>query len=240
MQTRAVILASRRATTPSCARVRRNGAPARMSLVIRAGASSPAAGVGMRPRARCVVRVATDLVWQAAECVVRGLLLPADREQAGLPAAEALLVAKQEPEHHRDPWALAGELVRLGQVLRLPGPRHAEQVVGRTGLVAVLRDPELLVAVVLAEQLREHAQVRERHSLLALRLRERRLARAAVVRMVGVDVEAVLLQSVLVQRIQERDRRDRRPLAARRVVAPRVGGATGDYLLAQVGRVDAE
>src|SRR6188508_3041165 len=230
MQTRAVMLASRRRTTVSCARVRRNGAPARMSLVIRAGASSPAAGVGMRALARCGVLVATCLVWQAAEGVVRGLLLPADREQAGLPAAEAPLVAEQEPEHHRDPRVVARHLVSLGQVLRLPGPRHAEQPVWRTGLVAVLRDPELLVAVVLAEQLREVAQVRERHGLLALRLGRRRLARAAVVRVVRVDVEAALLQPVLVQRVQERDRRDRRPLAARRVVTARVGGTAGDDL----------
>src|SRR5215510_1544973 len=198
MQTRAVMLASRRATTPSWARVKRNGA-ARMSVVIRAGASSPAAGVGMRALARCGDLVATGLVWQAAEGVVRGLLLPADREQAGLPPAETPLVAEQEPEHHRDPRVLARHLVGLGQVLRLPGPRHAEQPIGRTGLVAVLRDPELLVAVVLAEQLREVAQVRERHGLLALRLGRRRLARAAVVRVVRVDVEAVLLQPVLVQ-----------------------------------------
>ena len=33
------------------------------------------------------------LVWQAAERVVGGLLLPADGEEAGLPAAQALLVA---------------------------------------------------------------------------------------------------------------------------------------------------
>src|SRR5262245_31022649 len=229
MQTRAVMLASRRATTVSCARVRRNGAPARMSLTIRAGASSPAAGVGIR--ARCLVLVATYLVWQAAEGVVRGLPLPADREEAGLPTAQAAFVAEQEPEHHRDPRVLARHLVRLSQVLRLPGPGHAEQPVGGAGLVAVLRDPELLVAVVLAEQLREVAQVRERHGLLALRLARRRLARAAVVRMMGVDVEAVLLQPVRVQRVQERDRRDRRPAAPSRVVAPRVGGPAPDDLL---------
>src|SRR5689334_20133985 len=140
-QTRAAMLARRLAATSSCARVRRNGAPARMSLTIRAGASSPAAGAGIRALPRCEVLVATCLVWQAPERVVRRLLLPAGREQAGLPAAEAPLVAKQEPEHHRDPRVLARDLVRLRQVLRLPDPRDPEQPVRRTGLVAVLRDP---------------------------------------------------------------------------------------------------
>src|SRR5262245_6026313 len=108
------------------------------------------------------------LVWQAPERVVRRLLLARGREEAGLPAAEAPLVAEQEPEHHRDPRVLARELVRLRQVRRLLDPRHAEEPVGRTRLVAVLGDPQLLAAVVVTEQLRQHADVGERDRLLAL------------------------------------------------------------------------
>src|SRR3954463_1528884 len=95
------------------------------------------------------------LVWQAAECVVGGLLLPTDGEETGLPTAQPALVAEQEPEHHRDPRVLARDRVGLRQVLRLLDPRDPEAAVGRAGLVAVLRDPELLVAVQLAEQLRQ-------------------------------------------------------------------------------------
>src|SRR6185295_14723192 len=105
MQTSAVMLASRRAAAASWLRVRKNGAPDRMSETIRGGASSAlsATGAGMRPLPRCGVPIATVLVWQAPEGVVRRLLLAGRREQAGLPAAEAAFVAEQEPEHHRDP-----------------------------------------------------------------------------------------------------------------------------------------
>src|SRR4051794_22121838 len=232
MHTSAVTLASRRAATSSCVRVSRNGAPARMSLTIRAGGSSAAAGVGIRSPSRCDVRIATLLVWQAAERVVRRLLLAADGEEAGLPAAQPPLVAEQEPEHHGDPRVLARDGVGLGQVLGLLDPRDPEAAVGRAGLVAVLRDPELLVAVQLAEQLRQVAQVAEGDDRLRLRLRGRRLARPAVVRVVGVDVELALLQAVLLQRSHEGERRDRRPPALAGVVAARVGGAAGDDLLA--------
>src|SRR3954447_12580695 len=170
MHTSAVTPASRRAATTSCVRVSRNGAPARMSLTIRAGGSSAAAGVGIRSPSRCDVRIATLLVWQAAERVVRRLLLAADGEEARLPAAQAALVAEQEPEHHRDPRVLARDRIGLGQVLGLLGPGDAERPVGRPGLVAVLRDPELLVAVQLPEQLRQQRDVAERDGLLALRL----------------------------------------------------------------------
>src|SRR5919206_969739 len=117
MQTSAVMLASRRAATSSCARESRNGAPARMSLSTRGKASS-ATGAGIRPRPRCGVLVATRLVWQAAEGVEGGLLLPAHREEPGLPAAQAAFVAEQEPEHHRDARVLAGDRVGLRQVPR--------------------------------------------------------------------------------------------------------------------------
>src|SRR5689334_22921596 len=123
------MLASRRAARSSCERVSRNGAPARMSLTIRTGASSSATGAGIRPRPRCDVGVATVLVWQAAERVVRGLPLARGGEETGLPAAQPRLVAEQEPEHHRDPRVLASDLVRLGQVLGLLGPGDSERPV---------------------------------------------------------------------------------------------------------------
>src|SRR6478672_13412369 len=102
------------------------------------------------------------LVWQAPERVVGGLLLPADGEETRLPAAQPALVAEQEPEHHRDVRVLAGELVRLRQVLRLLDPGDAERPVRRARLVAVLGDPELLVAVELAEQRGQYRDVPER------------------------------------------------------------------------------
>src|SRR3954454_11920734 len=101
MHPSAVTLASRRAATTSCVRVSRNGAPARMSLTIRAGGSSAAAGGGIRSPPPCRVRIATLLVWQAAERVVRRLLLAADGEEAGLPAAQPPLVTNQAREDER-------------------------------------------------------------------------------------------------------------------------------------------
>src|SRR3954470_15340638 len=100
------MLASRRAATSSCARLSRNGATARISLTIRTGASSPATGVAIRPRPGCDVGVATGLVWQAGESGVGRLLLAGGGEEAGRPAAQATLIAEQEPEHHRDPRVL--------------------------------------------------------------------------------------------------------------------------------------
>src|SRR5206468_10741138 len=124
MQTSAAMLASRRPAAASWLRVRKNGAPERMSETTRGGASSAlsATGVGMRPLPRCGVPIATALVWQASERVVRRLLLAGGSEEAGLPAAEAALVAEQEPEHHRDPRISACDRVRLRQVLGLLGP----------------------------------------------------------------------------------------------------------------------
>src|SRR6266542_5248226 len=239
MQTSAMMLASRRPAAASWLRVRKKGAPERMSATIRAGASSPpsAPGAGMRPLPRCDVLVATPLVWQAPEGVVRGLLLAGGGEEAGLPAAEAALVAEQEPEHHRDPRVLARDRVRRRQVLGLLDPGNAERPVGRPGLVAVLGDPELLVAVEAAEKLRHVADVAECDHILGLRPRRGRLRGAAVVRVMRVDVE--VLQAELLQRRQEPKRRDRRPAARRRVVAARVGRAAGDDLVPQVRRVHA-
>src|SRR5512133_4124259 len=130
-----------------------------MSETIRGGASSAlsATGAGMRPLPRCGVPIATVLVWQAPESVVRRLLLAGRREEAGLPAAEAAFVAEQEPEHHRDPRISACDRVRLRQVLGLLRPRDPERPVRRARLVAVLGDPELLVPVELGQQLRQLA-----------------------------------------------------------------------------------
>src|ERR1044072_9264595 len=97
------MLASRRSASVSWLCVRNNGCRERMSTGIRSGASwTSAAGAGIRPLPRCGVRIATALVWQAPEGVVRGLLLPAVRHQAGLPACEPLLVAPEEPRHQAD------------------------------------------------------------------------------------------------------------------------------------------
>src|SRR6185437_1772650 len=177
IQTSAVMLASRRAAAASWLRVRKSGAPDRMSETIRGGASSApsAPGAGMRPLPRCGVPIATVLVWQEPEGVVCGLLLAGGREQAGLPAAQAALVAEQEPEHHRDPRISACNRVRLRQVLGLLGPRDPERPVRRACLVAVLGNPELLVPVELGQQLRQLADVPERHHGLGLRLRRRSL-----------------------------------------------------------------
>src|SRR6266542_2518782 len=103
MPTSAVMLASRRPAAISCERERKNGRPERMSATSRGGGSSAPAGAGsgIRPRPRCGVLIATQLVWQAPEGVVRGLPLPAGSEEARLPAGEPALVADQEPEHHR-------------------------------------------------------------------------------------------------------------------------------------------
>src|SRR4051812_50186571 len=107
MHTSAVTLASRRAATSSCVRVSRNGAPARMSLTIRAGGSSAAAGVGIRSPSRCDVRIATLLVWQAAESGVRRLLFSADGGEGRLPAPPPPPPAEQGTEQHRDPPGLS-------------------------------------------------------------------------------------------------------------------------------------
>src|SRR5438034_5989632 len=187
MQTRVVRLAIRRAAETSCERERKNGRPERMSATSRSGgASTPAAaGSGIRPLPRCGVLIATGLVWQSPECEVRRLLLAHGGEEAGLPAAEPALVAKQEPEHHRDPRVRARHLVGLRQVLGLLGPGDAEEPVGRTRLVAVLGDPELLVPVETGQEPGQLVDVRERDdSALRLRLGRRRLAGIAGVRVV--------------------------------------------------------
>src|SRR5204863_9401520 len=187
-QTSAVMLARRRPAAPSWLLVRKNGFPERMSAGSGKPAEVPATGVGMRPLPRCEVFTATPLVWQASEREVGGLALAAGGEEAGLPAREPRLVPEQEPEHHRDARVAPGDRIRLRQVLRLLGPAHAEERVGRLRLVAVLRDPELLRPVLPAEELGQHADVAQRDRLRP-RERRRRLRRLAVVRVMRPPVE---------------------------------------------------
>src|SRR4051794_41558476 len=84
------MLASLRPAAVSWLLVRKNGLPDRMSTwTRRRRPEAGATGAGIRPRPRRGVLIATYLVWQAAERVVGGLLLAADRLEAGLPACEA-------------------------------------------------------------------------------------------------------------------------------------------------------
>src|SRR3954469_18760314 len=233
------MLASLRPAAVSWLLVRKNGLPDRMSTwTRRRRPEAGATGAGIRPRPRRGVLIATYLVWQAAERVVGGLLLAADRLEAGLPACEAPLVAQEEPRHHRDARVPTGDRVRLRQVARLLRPAHTEVPVGRPRLVAVLRNPQLLVAVLTRELPDQDADVREGDDRLCPGHRGRALVRPAVVRVVGVDVEVAAAQPVALQCRQERQRRDRLPAAPRTVVPARIGAAAGHGLL-QVRRMDA-
>src|SRR5207249_11785232 len=137
--------------------------PGRRAAASAAGRSSEATtGVGIRPLPRRGVLIATDSVWQAPEGVVGRLVLAGDGHETRLPAGETALVAEQEPEHHADARVLAGDRVRLRQVARLVRPADAEMRIRRPGLVAVLGDPERLVAVELRQQLDQDADVSER------------------------------------------------------------------------------
>src|SRR2546423_1811550 len=217
------MLASLRPAAASWPRVRKNGVPERMSIPRRAARSASATGVGIRPLPRCGVRIAIgpSLVRQVGERVEGGLALATRSEQARLPAGDPGLVAEQEPAHQRHSRVLAHHRECLLQVLGLLRVRDAEVVVRRPGLVAVLGDPHVLVAVEPGQQAGQQAEVPEPDRRGALRPGPRRLLRAPVVRMVVVDVEVA--QAVLVQRGQERQRCDRRPAAPRLVVAVRFG-----------------
>ena len=167
-------------------------------------------------------------------------------EQARLPPLadeDARLVAKQEPEQHVDPRTPLCDPVRLRQVLRLARGGDAEDAVGRIGLVAVLGDPDPLVPVEprhLADQ-QAHVSERDRGRVVAVdpgrRRRRRRLARPAVVRVVGVRVEP--RRSCLLHRPQERERRERGARGVRVVVAARPGHAAGDLRGAERRHRDA-
>ena len=104
-------------------------------------------GRSARPRSPRSSRALPGLAaGEQAKNVERRLLLAGAGQQPGLPAAEPRLVAQQEPEHHVDPRVLAGDRVGLLHVRRLLGVRDAEGAVRRVRLVAVLGDPEPLVA----------------------------------------------------------------------------------------------
>src|SRR5215210_2369185 len=165
------------------------------------------------------------------------LRLPRVRIEAGLPEADSLLVADQEPEHHVDARVLARDRECLLHVRGLLLVRDAEVLVLRRRLVAVLSDPEWLPAVQPRDLGDQVIDVPERERRVRLRAGGRRLAAAAVVRMVGVSVEA--LRAHAPQRADERKRRDRRSRAPRRVVAARRGDATGDLFAPEHRRPDA-
>ena len=125
-----------------------------------------------------------------------------------------------------------GDPVGLRQVAPLVRERDAEDPVGRVGLVAVLGDPEALVPVETRHLADEQVDVaeRDRRGCVAVdagrRRRARRLARGAVVRVMGVGVEA--LRAGLLHRAHERQRRDGGPGGVGIVVAARTGDAAGD------------
>src|SRR5215212_772339 len=166
----------------------------------------------------------------------RRLPLAAQCQEPRLPAAEGTLVAEQEPEHHVDPRVLARDAVGLAQVGGLLRVRDAEEAVGRSGLVAVLGDPEALLAVEPRQLLDQVVDVAEADGRLRPRPRARRLARLAVVRMVSVGVEA--LHPGALGRPEERRRRHRGPARAGRVVAPGCGDAARDLLAPEQRRLD--
>ena len=102
-------------------------------------------GLRLTAEAYSRLRLAAELL----ERRERGLLRARRGEQAGLPAVvhEPPLVAEQEPEEHVDARMPLRDPERLRQVLRLLAPRDAEELVRRVRLVAVLGDPDPLVAV---------------------------------------------------------------------------------------------
>ena len=114
------------------------------------------------------------------------------------------------------------------QEARLLRRGDAEIVVGRIRLVAVLVQPDLLVAVEPGHLGDERVEVAEGDRRRAGRSRRRRLRRAARIRMVSVGVEAGGTGAL--HRPQKRDRRGRRPFAQRCVVAAGTGVAAGDLL----------
>src|SRR5215210_4415519 len=194
-KTREETLATRRRNVRKRPGERTHGRPERMSPIgsggggLSAEAGRTAGFVATRELYPGVARF--PLARKAPEGVERGLPLAAQRQEARLPAAEGALVAEQEPEHHVDPRVLAGDPVRLPEVRRLLRVGDAEEPVGRPCLVAVLGDPHALLAVEPRELLDQVVDVAEPDGGLRLRPRGGRLARLAVVRMVGVGVEAL-------------------------------------------------
>src|SRR6478735_11516169 len=132
----------------------------------------------------------SDVGGRECEGVERRLVNPAPGLETGLPVAETVLVADEEPEEHRDSRVLPRDRHGLRQVLRLQPRRDAEVPVRWIGLVAVLVEPQRLVAVETGELLGEHVEVAEGDRRRARRCRGRRLARAAGIRVMRIRVEA--------------------------------------------------
>src|SRR2546423_10406640 len=232
------MLRSRRANDPTRDRVRTPAA--RTSPGSATGSCAETARTGRRGSGRCAGEFGTAwLVLQPAEGGVGRLPSAGGGEEPGLPATERALVPDQEPDEHPDPPVFTRDRVRLREVLRLRLPGDAEELVGRTRLVAVFGDPDRLATVEPRDLLGQVADVAEDHRrpLQLLRLRRRALARHRRVRMMGPGVEAP--QAVALREPEKGERRDRRAAALRLVVAERVGRAAGDALGADAGAVDA-
>src|SRR5437762_2735848 len=125
----------------------------------------------------------SDRCAQVREGVVRRLLLPVHGLETRLPAAEGGVVLEQEPGEEADARVRLRDLVRLPEVRRLLPPADAEEVVRRLRLIAVLGDPERLVAVEARHRVDELVDVAELDRASAA-TRRGLLARDAVVRVV--------------------------------------------------------
>src|SRR6476661_7947904 len=147
----------------------------------RATRSSASSRMSTSSIGRCSVR-------QTCEGAERRLLLAGGREETGLPAdADVRVVAQHEPDHQVDPRIGPGDRVGLAYVRRLTRKGHTEDPIGRS-LPCVLRDPDPLLPPELVDESDEIVDVPKGHSV-ATGLRCRRLARAAVVRIVTGSVE---------------------------------------------------
>src|SRR5688572_33155373 len=105
----------------------------------------------------------------------RRLPLPAVGVEARPPVPHRLLVADQEPEHHVDARMPSSDPERLPQVGGLLLVGHAEELVLRRRLVAVLGDPQPLLAVEPGELPDEVVDVAEHDRRVRLRATGRRL-----------------------------------------------------------------
>src|SRR5439155_15185216 len=126
---------------------------------------------------------------QAGEGVERRRLATVRRDQPRLPAVERAAVLQQEPGEEIDARIRPRDLVRLPEIGGLLRPADADEGVGWIGLVAVLGDPDRLLAVEGCDRRDELVDVAELDRPAADVPRRRRVGRAAVVRMVGPGVE---------------------------------------------------
>ena len=118
-----------------------------------------------------------------------------------------------------------GDPERLLQPLGLRRPGDAELRVGRVRLVAVLGDPDPLLAVEARQLLDEDGDVAERDHVRGRRLPRRRVLERVRLVAVGVELRAAALHAP-----QEEERRVRRAGRARDVVAARGRQPAGDLL----------